>query len=76
VAVPVFVATTLPQFFLVRVFWPGEVIPPLLNHIRRVFSSESATDGLVRINQKPGDFVEVEIDGSIGVLRNPISAES
>ena len=25
---------------------------------------------------KPGDVVEVEIDGGIGVLRNPIIAES
>jgi 2-keto-4-pentenoate hydratase/2-oxohepta-3-ene-1,7-dioic acid hydratase in catechol pathway len=25
---------------------------------------------------KPGDIVEVEIDGGIGVLRNPIIAEN
>ena len=25
---------------------------------------------------KPGDFVEVEIDGGVGVLRNPIIAEA
>jgi 2-keto-4-pentenoate hydratase/2-oxohepta-3-ene-1,7-dioic acid hydratase in catechol pathway len=25
---------------------------------------------------KPGDVVEVEIDGGVGVLRNPIIAES
>ena len=25
---------------------------------------------------KPGDMVEVEIDGGLGVLRNPIIAES
>jgi len=38
-AVLVFVATSLPQFFLVGVSWPREMIPPLLDHIRRVFPS-------------------------------------
>jgi ABC-2 type transport system permease protein len=47
----VFVATTLPQFFLVGVSWPREMIPPLLDAVRRVFPSESAIDGLVRINR-------------------------
>ena len=50
-AVLVFVATTLPQFFLVGVSWPREMIPPLLEQLRRIFPSESAIDGLVRINQ-------------------------
>jgi ABC-2 type transport system permease protein len=58
-AVLVFVATTLPQFFLVGVSWPREMIPPLLEQIRRVFPSESAIDGLVRINQMGASLSEV-----------------
>ena len=58
----VFVATTLPQFFLVAVSWPREMIPPLLDHIRRVFPSESAIDGLVRINQMGATLSEVRAD--------------
>ena len=61
-AVLVFVATTLPQFFLVAVSWPREMIPPLLDHIRRVFPSESAIDGLVRINQMGATLSEVRAD--------------
>ena len=37
-AVLVFVATTLPQFFLVGVSWPREMIPPVLDHLRRIIS--------------------------------------
>jgi ABC-2 type transport system permease protein len=61
-AVLVFVATTLPQFFLVGVSWPREMIPPLLDYIRRIFPSESATDGLVRINQMGATLGEVRAD--------------
>jgi ABC-2 type transport system permease protein len=61
-AVLVFVATTLPQFFLVGVSWPREMIPPLLDHIRRIFPSESAIDGLVRINQMGAALGEVRAD--------------
>jgi ABC-2 type transport system permease protein len=61
-AVLVFVATTLPQFFLVGVSWPREMIPPLLDQIRRVFPSESAIDGLVRINQMGATLGEVQPD--------------
>jgi len=50
-AVLVFVATTLPQFFLVGVSWPREMVPPALDQLRRIFPSESAIDGLVRIGQ-------------------------
>ena len=34
-AILVFVATTLPQFFLVGVSWPREMVPPVLDHLRR-----------------------------------------
>ena len=61
-AVLVFVATTLPQFFLVGVSWPREMIPPLLEQIRRVFPSESAIDGFVRINQMGASLAEVRLD--------------
>ena len=61
-AVLVFVATTLPQFFLVGVSWPREMIPPALDQIRRVFPSESAIDGLVRINQMGASLGEVRGD--------------
>jgi ABC-2 type transport system permease protein len=61
-AVLVFVATTLPQFFLVGVSWPREMVPPLLDEVRRVFPSESAIDGLVRINQMGATLSEVRSD--------------
>ena len=61
-AVLVFVATTLPQFFLVGVSWPREMIPPLLDHLRRIFPSESAIDGLVRIGQMGARLGEVTAD--------------
>src|SRR5262249_6142362 len=61
-AVLVFVATTLPQFFLVGVSWPREMIPPALDLLRRVFPSESAIDGLVRIGQMGARLAEVRAD--------------
>ena len=61
-AVLLFVATTLPQFFLVGVSWPREMIPPLLDLIRRIFPSESAIDGLVRIDQMGATLSEVRSD--------------
>jgi ABC-2 type transport system permease protein len=38
------------------------MIPPLLDHIRRVFPSEAAIDGLVRINQMGAMLGEVRAD--------------
>jgi len=61
-AVLLFVATTLPQFFLVGVSWPREMIPPLLDYLRRIFPSESAIDGLVRIDQMGAALSEVRAD--------------
>jgi len=61
-AVLVFVATTLPQFFLVGVSWPHEMIPPALDQLRRIFPSESAIDGLVRIGQMGARLAEVRAD--------------
>jgi ABC-2 type transport system permease protein len=61
-AVLLFVATTLPQFFQVGVSWPREMLPPALDVLRRIFPSESAIDGLVRIGQMGALLGEVETD--------------
>jgi ABC-2 type transport system permease protein len=61
-AVLVFVAMTLAQFFLVGVSWPREMIPPMLEQLRRIFPSESAIDGLVRIGQMGASLEEVRAD--------------
>jgi ABC-2 type transport system permease protein len=58
----VFVATTLSQFFLVGVSWPREMIAPALDQLRRIFPSESAIDGLVRIGQMGTSLSEVRLD--------------
>ncbi|WOJ88536.1 ABC transporter permease [Methylocapsa polymorpha] len=50
-AVLLFIAASLPLFFLVGVSWPVEAIPDLLRSASRAFPSTSAIDGLVRINQ-------------------------
>jgi ABC-2 type transport system permease protein len=64
-AVLIFVAITLPQFFLVGVSWPREMIPPALDTLRRIFPSESAIDGLVRIGQMGAHLGESGWIGSI-----------
>jgi ABC-2 type transport system permease protein len=61
-AVLIFVATTLPQFFLDGASWPREMIPPTLDYIRRIFPSESTIDGLVRIGQMGAGLREVRAD--------------
>ena len=61
-AVLLFIATTLPQFFQVGVSWPREMIPPALQQLRRIFPSESAIDGLVRIGQMGARLSEVRTD--------------
>ena len=50
-AVLLFIATSLPLFFLVGVSWPLEAIPNALREASIVIPSTSAIDGLVRINQ-------------------------
>jgi ABC-2 type transport system permease protein len=61
-SVLLFIATTLPQFFQVGVSWPREMIPPALQQLRRIFPSESAIDGLVRIGQMGARLSEVRTD--------------
>jgi ABC-2 type transport system permease protein len=64
-AVILFIATSLPQFFLVGVSWPAEAVPQILRSVGRIFPSESAIDGLVRINQMGASLHEVSRDWAI-----------
>jgi ABC-2 type transport system permease protein len=61
-AILLFIATTLPQFFQVGVSWPREMIPAALDQLRRIFPSESAIDGLVRIGQMGARLAEMRAD--------------
>lgn len=54
-----FIATTLPQFFVVGLSWPVEAVPPILRAFGRIFPSEAAIDGLVRINQMGASLRDV-----------------
>jgi ABC-2 type transport system permease protein len=58
-AVLLFIAISLPLFFLVGVAWPVEAIPPLLHTASFIFPSTSAIDGLVRINQMDARLADV-----------------
>ena len=61
-AVLLFIATSLPLFFLVGVSWPLEAIPSRLRAASQVFPSTTAIDGLVRINQMGASLFEVRHD--------------
>ena len=61
-AVLLFIATSLPLFFLVGVSWPVEAIPDSLRIVSRAFPSTSAIDGLVRINQMGASLHDVSRD--------------
>jgi len=61
-AVILFLATSLPQFFLVGVSWPREAIPPVMRAIGHIFPSETGIDGMVRINQMGASLAEVAHD--------------
>jgi ABC-2 type transport system permease protein len=50
-AVVLFIAVSLPLFFMVGVSWPIEAIPDTLRAASRIFPSTSAIPGFVRINQ-------------------------
>ena len=84
-AVLLFIATSLPLFFLVGVSWPLEAIPKALRAASAVFPSTSAIDGLVRINQMGATLSEVWGDwitlwaltgiyGVLAVLAAPLTA--
>ncbi len=61
-AVILFIATSLPLFFLVGVAWPVEAIPPWLHAVSFVFPSTSAIDALVRINQMDASLADAALD--------------
>jgi ABC-2 type transport system permease protein len=61
-AVILFIATSLPLFFLVGVAWPVEAIPPLLHWVSFVIPSTSAIDALVRVNQMDASLADVATD--------------
>ena len=68
-AVLLFIATSLPLFFLVGVAWPVEAIPPWVHTLSLVFPSTSAIDGLVRINQMDATLADVARDwGRLWIL--------
>jgi ABC-2 type transport system permease protein len=50
-AVVLFIAVSLPLFFMVGVSWPVEAIPDTLRSASRIFPSTSAIPGFVRIDQ-------------------------
>jgi ABC-2 type transport system permease protein len=58
----IFLATSLPQFFLTGVSWPREALPAPLFAAGRIFPSEFAIDGLVRIDQLGANLWEVVRD--------------
>ncbi len=61
-AVVLFMAISLPLFFLVGVSWPVEAIPDFVRAASRVFPSTSAIDGLIRINQMGATIQDVSGD--------------
>jgi len=58
-AVVLFIAASLPLFFMVGVSWPVEAIPDFVREASRAFPSTSAIDGLVRINQMGASLHDV-----------------
>jgi ABC-2 type transport system permease protein len=86
-AVLLFIASSLPLFFMVGVSWPVEAIPEVLRSASRVFPSTSAIDGLVRINQMGATLHDVSHDwmtlwaltgiyAVLAVLAHPSSKET
>jgi ABC-2 type transport system permease protein len=64
-AVLLFLASSLPLFFLVGVSWPVEAIPGPLRMASLVFPSTLAIDGLVRINQMGATLHDVFRDWTV-----------
>src|SRR5262249_37449939 len=58
----IFLATSLPQFFLAGFAWPREAIPERVRALGYIFPSDFAIDGLVRINQLGASLWEVARD--------------
>jgi len=64
-AVLLFIAVSLPLFFMVGVSWPIEAIPEAIRLASRIFPSTSAIDGLIRINQMGASLLDVRRDWMI-----------
>jgi ABC-2 type transport system permease protein len=58
----VFLATSLPQFFLAGFSWPREAIPRPILAAHYVFPADLAIDGIVRIDQLGASLAEVAHD--------------
>ena len=58
----IFLATSLPQFFMTGFAWPREGIPHAAITAGRVFPADFAIDGIVRINQLGANLWEVARD--------------
>src|SRR5262249_24579655 len=58
----IFLATSLPQFFLAGFSWPPEAIPGPVAASGPIFPSGLAIDGIVRINQRGASLGEVTHD--------------
>jgi ABC-2 type transport system permease protein len=58
----IFLATSLPQFFMTGFAWPREAIPQAAIAVGRIFPADFAIDGLVRINQLGANLWEVARD--------------
>jgi len=61
-AVLLFIAISLPIFFLVGVAWPLEAIPPILRTASFILPSTFGIDGLVRVNQMGATLTDVSKD--------------
>jgi ABC-2 type transport system permease protein len=61
-AVLLFLATSIPQLFLVGFAWPREAIPQAVLTAGQVFPSDYAVYGLVRLNQMGADLADVAAD--------------
>jgi ABC-2 type transport system permease protein len=58
----IFLATSLPQFFLAGFSWPREAIPGPVLAAGYIFPSDLAIDGIVRIDQLGASLWEVAHD--------------
>jgi ABC-2 type transport system permease protein len=61
-AILLIVATSMPQFFVTGFAWPREAIPGPVLAAGRIFPSDIAIDGVVRINQLGASLWEVAHD--------------
>jgi ABC-2 type transport system permease protein len=57
-----FLATSLPQFFLAGFSWPREAIPQTARDASHIFPADLAIDGIVRIDQLGASLWEVARD--------------